>query len=284
VRQLIKRPGENLILEGLRQFDEVTKLRGTLAPPGTRLELIRRFEGPPERLKPATREVLKLLEYFTSLDDLLNQSALLDLDLCTTLQALVERKIVAVVAVPETRGDQAAAQPLLTLEQALKLSYELGVGREEGQRAWSGKLLLVAETDALLRHFLEGVSRLREFRIDAAAVFKPQGESQTFGPVGTLQVLEGTELVLYALPGRAPFRPLWEALAIVPMAPFARLSASALELPVLVAGPGLRGPADGVSPDGEAPAVRWAVAGYDEGDEQGHLAAFRALFSLILAK
>jgi hypothetical protein len=30
--------------------------------------------------------------------------------------------------------------------------------------------------------------------------------------------------------------------------------------------------------------VRWAVAGYEEGDEAAHLGAFRAFFSLILQK
>ena len=295
VRQLIRRPGENLILEGLRQLDEVRRLRATLDPPGTRLELLRRYEGPPERLRPATREVLKLLEYFTSLDDILNQSPLLDLELCTTLQALVDRRILAVAAVAEARGEAAAARPLLSLEEALKLSYELGVGREEGQRSWSGKVLLVADTGRLLRRFLEGLSRLKEFTIDAAAVFG-HGDEVPYGPVGTLQVLEGTELVLYALPGAAPYRPLWESLAsgavggialarsFPPLPPFAATSDAVLRLPFLVAGPGLRPAAEGTMHAGEAPKVRWAVAGYEEGDEAAHLGAFRAFFSLILQK
>ena len=289
---LIKRPGENLILEGLRQIDEVKRLRAALAPPDTRLELIRRFEGPPERLKPVTRELLKLLEYFTSLDDILDQSALLDLALCTALQTLVERRIVAVVAARDERKSTTAAQPLLSLEEALKLSYQLGVGREEGQRAWSGKVLLTAEDGDLLRRFLESLSRLKEFRIDAAAVLG-EAETRPFGSVGTIQVLEGTELVLYALPGEAAFRPLWEALAngavggialtraFPPFPAFARISDDVLRLPFLVAGPGLRAAAEGTPPAWE-PAVRWAVAGYDEGDETGHVAAFRSFFALIL--
>ncbi|HEY6000439.1 MAG TPA: DUF4388 domain-containing protein [bacterium] len=294
VRQLIRRPGENLILEGLRQLDEVRRLRATLAPPGTRLELVRRFEGPPERLRPATREVLKLLEYFTSLDDVLNQSALLDLELCSTLQALVERRIVAVVAVAEAR-EEGAVKPLLSLEEALKLSYELGVGREEGQRSWSGKVLLVADNGRLLRRFLEGLSRLKEFRIDASVVFG-QGDAAPLGPVGTLQVLEGTALVLYALPGGRGYRPLWESLATgavggialttayPPLPPFGVTCDTVLRLPFLVAGPGLRAPAEVAAPAAGAPTVRWGVAGYAEGDEAGHHAAFRAFFSLILQK
>ena len=293
VTPLIQRPGENLILEGLRQLDEVNKLRASLAAPGTHLQLVRRFEGPPERLKPVTREILKLLEYFTSLDDILNQSTLLDLDLCTTIQALVDRKIIAVVAAHEEAGHAPAAEPLLSLEAALKLSYQLGVGREEGPRVWSGKVLLVSENGGLLHRFLESISRLKEFRIDASVVLGHQRDARLFGPVGTIQVLEGTDLVLFALPGEAAFRPLWEALAngavggvvltstFPPFPPYARASDEVLRLPFLIAGPGL-GPPPEETPLEWTPAVRWAVAGYAEGDEAGHLAAFRTFFSLIL--
>lgn len=293
VRPLIKRPGENLILEGLRQLDEVNKLRATLAPPDTHLQLVRRFDGPPERLKPVTREILKLLEYFSSLEDILNQSAFLDLDLCTTIQTLVDRKIITVVAPPEETGHAPAAQPLLSLEAALKLSYQLGVGREEGTRIWSGKVLLVSERDGLLRRFLENVSRLKEFRIDASVVLDRKGDTLLFGPVGTIQVLEGTELVLFALPGAAAFRPLWEALAngavggivltsdFPPFPPYARASDAVLRLPFLIAGPGLVTPSEG-TPLEWTPVVRWALANYGESDEAGHLAAFRTFFSLIL--
>ena len=167
------------------------------------------------------------------------------------------------------------------------------MGREEGPRAWSGKVLLVSKNGDLLRRFLESISRLKEFRIDASVVLGQQGEAAVLGPVGTIQVLEGTDLVLFAIPGGAAFRPLWEALAngavggivltraFPPFPPYALTSDAVLRLPFLVTGPGLGTPAEG-APLPWTPAVRWAVAGYGEGDEAGHLAAFRTFFSLIL--
>jgi hypothetical protein len=124
-------------------------------------------------------------------------------------------------------------------------------------------------------------------------VLGQQGDAVLFGPVGTIQVLEGTELVLFAIPGEAAFRPLWEALAngavggivltsaFPPFPPYARTSDAALRLPFLVAGPGLIPPSEG-TPLEWTPAVRWAVVSYGEGDESGHLDAFRTFFSLIL--
>jgi CheY-like chemotaxis protein len=297
VKPLIKRPGENLILEGLRQLDEVNKIREGLVPPGTRLELVKRFEGPPDRLKPVTREVLKLLQYFSGLDDILNQSSFLDLEICSTIQTLIEKKIVSVTTpLDEREKGGAPEQPLLSLEDALKLSYQLGVGREEGPRVWSGKIMLIAEEAALLRPFLESISRLPEFRIDAAIVLGHHGEGVPLGPVGTLQVLEGTELVLFALPGAQAYQPLWESLAhgviggmvlargFPPFPPFAQTCDTVLHRPFLIAGPGLLPAADAAQRKEALPAVRWAVTGYQEGSEASHLAVFRAFFGLILAQ
>lgn len=297
MKPLIKRPGENLILEGLRQLDEVNKLRTVLAPSGTRLELLKRFEGPPEQLKPVTREVLKLLQYFSALDDILNQSSFLDLEICATIQGLVEKKIVALAAPhPERTEGGVPEKPLLTLEEALKLSYHLGVGREEGPRIWSGKVLLITEDQALLRPFLESISHLKEFRIDATVVLGHHGDNLPLGPVGTLQVLEGTELVLYALPGDPVYLPLWESLAhgtlgglvltrrYPPFPPFAKTCDAALHRPFLVAGPGLEPGADAAQSKEPPPAVPWAVTGYQEGDEASHLAVFKAFFGLILGQ
>ncbi len=290
---LIKRPGENLILEGLRQIDEVNKLRETLAPPGTRLHLLRRFEGPPERLRPVTREVLRLLEFFSALDDLLDQSSFLDLELCLTLQTLVAKKVVGVMAPKPESAAAAAVQPLLTLEEALKLSYQIGVGREEGQRSWMGKLFLVAESPPLLRPFLETISRLREFRVEASVVLGQTGDGVPLGPVGTVQVLEGTELVLYSLPGNPGFRPLWESLgtgalggiilatSFPPLPPFAETIARRLGVPFLMAGPGITAPE--TPPEG-MPGVPWGAVSYEEGSEASAYEVFRSFFGLVIGR
>jgi hypothetical protein len=69
-----------------------------------------------------------------------------------------------------------------------------------------------------------------------------------------------------------------------PLPPFAATSDAVLRLPFLVAGPGLRPPAEETPPPEDAPKVRWGVVGYAEGDEAAHLAACRAFFALILRK
>ncbi len=291
--RLIQRPGENLILEGLRQLDELKNLKKTLAGDGSRLELAKHFQGPPERLRPITREILNLLGYFSTLDDLLDQSAYGDLEICETLKGLIEKKIVS-VATP--RRDRAAAEaPLLPLEDALKLSYHLGVGREEGPQLWAGKVLLFATERDLLQRFLEGVVHLKEFKIDTGMVMDPHAVSVPVGPVGTFQIFEGTELCLYSFSGEAAYQPLWESLShgtigsliltrrFPPFPEASHFCDATLRSPFLICGPGLKEEKKN-KPGKEKwkPTVAWSTAGYQEGNEESHRATFGTLFSLIL--
>ena len=291
---LITRPGENLILEGLRQIDEIAEARKSLVGEGGRLELLKQFHGPAEKLRPVTREVIRLLGYFSSLDDLLDQSPFNDLAICRTLQTLIDREIVGVAAGPvsESSGEES---PLLSLEEALKLSYQLGVGREERTQAWRGKILLFSPRRRILQQLLEGLSRIKEFKVEAGIVLGPAADSVPLGSVGTIQVLDGTELILYSFPGDVSYRPLWESLSTGAVGSVilaengssfeeaARFCDGGLGRPFLLCGTD--------PPDGEAgspfdrdwePAVDWEVFPLRDRKADTGREIFRKLFGLIL--
>lgn len=291
---LITRPGENLILEGLRQIDEITDARKSLAVEGGRLELLKQFQGPAERLRPVTREVIKLLGYFSSLDDLMDQSPFNDLAICRTLQALIDKEIVGVAAGPvsEASGEES---PLLSLEEALKLSYQLGVGREEATQSWRGKILLFSPKKRILQQLLEGLSRIREFKIEAGIVLGPAADSVPLGNVGTIRVLDGTELILYSFPGVVTYRPLWESLSTGAIGSIILAeNGSSFEEAARFCDGGLRRPfllCGAEPPDEEAgspfdrewkPAVDWEALPLRDGKADTGREIFRKLFGLIL--
>jgi CheY-like chemotaxis protein len=291
---LIERPGENLILEGLRQLDEVNKIKETRSGSGSRLELVKQFQGPPEKLRPVTREVIKLLNYFSGLEDILDQSSFNDLEICQTLEVLIDKKIVKVSEVAGA-GEEADETPLLTLEEALKMSYQLGVGREETPQTITGKLLLFSSDRKILRKLLEGLSRHREFKVDAGVVFDPGAESIPLGSVGSVQILEGTELALYSLPAAAAYEPLWKPLSLgalgslallgkeEPAEAVARFCDTVICQPFLLCGPGLSDEGgESKKPAGQEFAVPWGSMPLGEGKDDSYRQVFRSLFSLIL--
>jgi CheY-like chemotaxis protein len=293
---LIERPGENLILEGLRQLDEVNKIRGSRGGAACRLELVKHFQGPPEKLRPVTREVVKLLEYFTGLDDILDQSSFNDLEICQTLEVLIEKGIVA-VSEAAAADEQTPEEPLLSLEEALKLSYQLGVGREEHAQEISGKILLFANSRKLLRRLLDGLSRHQEFKVDAGVVLDPVAKSIPLGNIGSVQILEGTELALYSFPTEASYEPLWKPLAMGALGGLilvsekgqgeaaARFCDAVIHQPFLLCGPELPGGEAGEgAAGGREYGVRWSSMPLGNGKDDGYRTVFRNLFALILDK
>jgi CheY-like chemotaxis protein len=293
---LIKRPGENLILEGLRQLDEITIIRKGLTGKGNRLELARQFHGPPEKLRPVTREVVKLLSYFSTIEDLLDQSAFNDLEICQVVKLLLDKKIVAVKRTPR-EGTADPEAPLLSLEEALKLSYQLGVGLEESPQAWTGKVLFFATERPLVQQLLEGLSRLKEFKVEAGVVLDTTTERVPTGTVGSIQVLEGTELTIYAFSSRAFFRPLWEPLSQGTVGSLiiaregesieeaVRFCDKTLRRPFLICGPGRPEKRGEASADWDwEPSVPWDTIPLEDGKEESCREVFRKLFALILKK
>jgi DNA-binding response OmpR family regulator len=291
---LIERPGENLILEGLRQTDEIAKLRDGFSAKGERLELIKRFQGPPEKLKPVTREVLKLLEYFSSVEDLLDQSLFNDLEICQTIQTLIDRKIVGFGAAAE-EGPAEAETAIISMEDALKLSYQLGVGREEASHASTGKVLIFSSERAVLQALLEGLSRLKQFKIEAGVVLEPGAESIPLGAVGSITVLEGTELSMYSFPSDPSYRSLWEPLSqgtvgniiLTKKAGAEKDTAlfcdQLLHRPFVLSGPDVPGEKEKVAADWDwVPSVSWAAIPLVSGKVDSCRDIFATLFSLIL--
>jgi CheY-like chemotaxis protein len=294
VEVLIERPGENLILEGLRQTDEIAKLRDDFSAGGERLELIKRFQGPPEKLRPVTREVLKLLEYFSSIDDLLDQSSFNDLEICQTIKSLIDRKIVGFAATTE-KGPADAETPIISMEDALKLSYQLGVGRDEASHAWTGKVLIFSSERSILQTLLEGLSRLKQFKIEAGVVLEPGAESIPLGAVGSITVLEGTELSMYSFPSSPCYTSLWEPLSqgtvgtiiltknIETVKDPALFCDQFLHRPFVVSGPDVPEEKEKASSSWDwNPSVPWDVIPLGSGKEDSCRDVFTRLFSLIM--
>jgi CheY-like chemotaxis protein len=205
----VHQPAENLIMEGLRQLDELNRIQSKLIPRKASLRLRKTFTGSEEKLKPVTREVVNLLQYFNRVEDILDNSSFPDLDIYVTLQALIDHEVVIVTS----EADTAAAQPqnpLLTLEEALKIGYFLGVGRGgESSKKWVGKILVFTRTVELLEQFLAKADVLPEFDLDTAGASLEQPGIGGTGVVASLSVMDNITLLFLHLPSQEGCLPLW---------------------------------------------------------------------------
>ncbi len=205
----IHRSAENLIMEGLRQLDELNRIQSKLIPRKASVRLRKNIAGGEEKLKPVTREVVNLLQYFNRVEDILDNSSFPDLDIYLTLQSLIDHEVI-VVADDAEAGATQPQNPLLTLEEALKIGYFLGVGRGgESNKKWIGKVLVFPRTVELLEQFLAKADVLPEFDLDTTSASIEQPGIGGTGVVASLSIMDNITLLFLHLPSADGCLPLW---------------------------------------------------------------------------
>ncbi|MCU0655400.1 MAG: DUF4388 domain-containing protein [Polyangiaceae bacterium] len=183
-----------LLMEGMRQTDEVARLRDEL---GARATSYIAASDCPEDEPRLVEDVLDALARPRTADELLDELPQLDLDILTTLRSLVERNLVR-------RVERHSAQVPLAAPDQLPLLRALAA--KLVRAGYRGPLrLLVAAPLSRLRVLGHTVLRL----VGAAASADPPPTAPVPHELAQIRLGEGQELVLVGLPLVDSFSPLW---------------------------------------------------------------------------
>ncbi len=234
----IERKVDELVLEGLRQADEVARLLPALPQPGDAVELAVHPSEIPAGLHPVTEEVVALLVRPLGFQDLLDRCRASDLEAMRATLALLEH------GYARCREGAVAIEPhgeLLAPHELHALRARIVRGRSSGPRT-VGKVV-VAGGGPLAR-------RAALARLAALPGFAPEAEPPVggFGTLGRLSLGEGVRVDLTELPGEAGQLPLWRPFAAGAVGALVLLPADGvdallvelsrvLRLPVVVCGP-----------------------------------------------
>jgi CheY-like chemotaxis protein len=241
-RDDIQKPLEELLLEGLRQSDELAALRAQLPDPATRLTL-GTDEAAFSEQSAVDAEILALVRSQATVGEVIERCRAPDLVAAVGLMNLLARA--AVVLAPGDLSARPAQRPLLPPGSAHALRLALGRGRQDGVRA-RGKILFVATDGLMLRTFLERLAALSYVQLDLR---RELWEAENFGTLGRLDVTEDLSVDLMQLPCSEIMRPLWHPFAMRAVGVVALLAESSepptmllgvlareLSLPVVLAG------------------------------------------------
>jgi CheY-like chemotaxis protein len=239
----IQKPLEELLLEGLRQSDELATLRAQLPDPATRLALGTDEKAFTEQ-NAVDAEILSLVRGQATVGEVIERSKAPDLIATVALLNLLERG--AVMLAPGDLSARPAQRPLLPPGSAHALRLALGRGRSDGVRA-RGKILFLATDGTMLRTFLERLGGLSYVQLDMR---RDHWEAETFGTIGRLDVTDDLSVDLMQLPCSEIMRPLWHPFAVRAVGALALLSEAVevpssllgvltreLSLPIVLAGP-----------------------------------------------
>jgi DNA-binding response OmpR family regulator len=232
----IERKLEELVLEGLRQADELARLAPQSPGPGDLVELAVAPAEIPAGLHPVTEEVVVLLERPRAFGDLLDRCRATDLEATRAVLALLERGLARRREGPAP----AAGADLLAAHELHALRARIARGRSSGPQT-VGKVVVVGGGPLARRAALA--------RFQTVPGFRPDPSPGTgFGTLGRLALGDGVRVDLAELPGDRALRPLWRpfaagavgALVLLPAEGIDGLLdelAKVLRLPVVVCGP-----------------------------------------------
>jgi len=234
----IARKVEELVLEGLRQADEVARLLPSLPQPSERVELVVHPGEIPPGLHPVTEEVVALLDEPRRFEDLVDRCRASDLEAMRAVVALLERGYARRVTGESPPAD---AAPLLAAHELHALRARIARGRSSGAQT-VGKVVLAGGGPLARKAALSRFQTVPGFRAEEA----PPGPG--FGTLGRLSLGDGMRVDVTELPGDRALRPLWRPFAAGAVGALVLLPAKGLEallvelakvmkLPVVVCGP-----------------------------------------------
>jgi CheY-like chemotaxis protein len=211
VRRTIHAPSERMVMEGMRQYDELEKL-GSRKPAVNESVVIAKDVRSVAGAGGAVREILLLAEFCNRVEDIVNNCSSPDLLVYETLLQLKSRGILK-IGVFETLS---AKSEFLPPEDLARMR-----SRMEERSAYTdgtmGQIAFFLPDSSLLEGIVLALGQFREFEVDSAFFALRRKEGFPIGMFGRIRVGQGNSLMLYALPYLRSTSPVWYAIAPRPV-------------------------------------------------------------------
>jgi CheY-like chemotaxis protein len=209
VTRNISRSMDALLMEGMRQLDEWGSLYQLMPPPSTVLKLAKKREELPQNMRPVTQEVLLLLEFYTTVEEIVEKATHTDYDVCKSILGLIQKGII--VPLVDGKARIRREEPLIDPELALQMHRILTAGQgEQIGRHW-GKVLIFSSQPEQLKMLLSKITDVKGFRLSRDNFSNQEILNAAFGAVGVMEISDSAYLQVFLLPSSLGAMPLWRA-------------------------------------------------------------------------
>ena len=205
--QKINRPTDNLIMEGLRQYDEWESLKEKFPPMDARLKVLIDPSTLPKGLRPITQEIFLLLEFHPKVSDILDRNTFPDYEVMRTIMTLLNKGIIGI-----TKEKGQASIPILPKEDILKLKERFNVRKNYKLDKGLGKVLIFSSDNDRVKYLINAINTLPEFYIHKDFL-KGMGPNPYIGIAGHLHLSDSVEVAFIIVPMSEVFSPLWRPLS-----------------------------------------------------------------------
>src|SRR3990167_8001859 len=207
--QKIHRSAGNLLMEGMRQYDEWNKAKGQLPRPDSQIKLKVDISSLPKGLKPIIYEVLFLVDFYPVIGELVDHCTLPDYEVYQTLAGLIRKGVLEEIKDKKV-GDKRIGAPreILTSAQVLKVREKMAARWNGMEAATFGKIFIVSTNDNLIMSLVDSCKELSGFSVNRQFITSPIHRENPLGDIATLKLYGGMDIVLFAVPLNLKLKPV----------------------------------------------------------------------------
>ncbi len=203
----IKGATGNLLMEGMRQFDEFRKHQDEFPRPGAVLKLRIDPASLPKGLQPIIYEIVQLVRANPRAADIVERCHYPDYEVLMAVSSLIAKGVLE----EEKAAEQASAEEFLTTDQMISIREKI-MGRFADISGLNyGKILLLSTGSAVMADFLNECRKIPGFTTDQRSAFSEIALVNPLGEVGSFRLYGGMDLVLFSIPTVRNMGPLWRS-------------------------------------------------------------------------
>jgi CheY-like chemotaxis protein len=202
---------ESLLMEGMRQIDEMKKNKDVLPPLDAIVRLKKKLSELPKQVRTITQEVLLLLEFYNKVADIMDNCTFPDYDVLRVLVALIEKGIIEIVQ-HETPKASDREGALLANEEIFKLLEVVSINKHTKLESHRGRVIVLSANYNSLKTFVNSINNMPKFTLNTSFAVSNR-DDVIFGEVGTLLLTELLSIEIISVPPLLEYGPLWMALS-----------------------------------------------------------------------
>jgi hypothetical protein len=203
----------NLIMEGLRQFDELKRMRKEFPDDESTLNIRIPLTKLPPNMNPVACDILYLLDTFSTVKELIENSSYPDLETYEKIAELISKKILEEIKASHKLNDSQKFEysgNLFTPHQAIKIREGLLNYWEGMDNISSAKVFILSTHSELTSTFINLCSTIKEFTYDSCLPSHDSLHHDFFGELGSIKVIDASQIYFFALPLAKSMRPIWK--------------------------------------------------------------------------
>ncbi len=198
---------DHLLMEAMRQLDELENSKDKFPSIDLRIGTNVDTNALPTGLKPVMYEVLKLVEYYPRLGDVIEHCSFTDFEVYSTIANMLGRDILKELKVASDKITDITQT--VTPAQAIKIKEKVISNWSEVMLADYGKVLILSSSPDLVKTLAHTLKFLPDFSLNSKSPIVSGGveSSRVIGEIGSIKLYGNMEVTLFSTPLAARMGP-----------------------------------------------------------------------------